>query len=152
MLMPVLRPALALYWRMTRGLTLGVRALVRDEEGRVLLIRHTYTPGWHFPGGGVEAGETAHDALARELAEEAAVELTAPARLFGVYHQAQLAGRDHVLLFQAVKWRSECLPAPNREIAEVAWWPLDALPEGVTRSTRARLAEVFEGAPVSAVW
>src|SRR6187200_446523 len=46
------------WFRLTRGMSLGVRALVRDENGRILLIRHSYAPGWLLPGGGVERGET----------------------------------------------------------------------------------------------
>ena len=52
------------YFRLARGLTLGVRAVVLNDRGEVFLIRHTYTPGWQFPGGGVEVGETLADALA----------------------------------------------------------------------------------------
>ncbi len=148
---PVARPLLALYWRMTRGLTLGVRCIVIDG-GRVLLVRHGYVPGWHFPGGGVEAGETAHDALARELREETGVELAGPAVLTGVHHHAGLAGRDHVLVFRADNWRAGPVPAPNREIAEVRWFPLDALPRDVSRATRARLDELRDGASPSPVW
>ena len=33
--------------------TMGVRTLVVDELGQILLIKHTYMPGSHFPGGGV---------------------------------------------------------------------------------------------------
>ena len=44
-----------------RPMTLGVRAIALDEAGRVFLVRHTYVPGFHLPGGAVERGETAID-------------------------------------------------------------------------------------------
>ena len=54
--------ALHTYFLLTRGLTIGVRAIVRTEDDKFLLVRHTYTPGWHFPGGGVEKARP-HNAL-----------------------------------------------------------------------------------------
>ena len=74
---PALRRVLHLYWRFARAMTLGVRALVIDEQGRVFLVKHSYVSGWHLPGGGVEAGETLSEALARELREEGNIEITA---------------------------------------------------------------------------
>ena len=51
------------YFALARGMTMGVRAACFDEAGRVFLVRHSYVPGWHLPGGGIERGETALDAI-----------------------------------------------------------------------------------------
>ncbi len=42
-----------LYWRFSRGLTLGVRGMAIDPEGRIFLIKHSYVPGWRPAGGGL---------------------------------------------------------------------------------------------------
>ncbi len=134
-----------LYWRFARGLTVGVRGLVLDRDGRVFLVRHGYTDGWHLPGGGVEPGETLRQALMRELAEEGNIELTGPAALHQVYFQTRYSNRDHVAVFVVREFRQSSAPVPNREIAESGFFALDALPEGTTAGTRARIAEVLHG-------
>ena len=67
------------WFRLSRPMTLGVRAIIENEAGEVLLVRHTYTKGLFFPGGGIERGETAGEALERELQEEAGDETSAEA-------------------------------------------------------------------------
>ena len=64
---PLIRRVLHAYWRFSRGLTVGVRAVIFDGEGRVFLVKHTYLAGWHLPGGGVETGEALLAALERCL-------------------------------------------------------------------------------------
>jgi ADP-ribose pyrophosphatase YjhB (NUDIX family) len=140
------------YWRFARGLTVGVRGLVLDGEGRVFLVRHTYTEGWHLPGGGVEPGETLREALARELAEEGHIEVTAPPELRGIYFQERYSNRDHIALFVVRGFRQTSLPQPNREIVESGFFPLAALPEGTTAGTRARIAEVLHGETIRERW
>src|SRR4051812_13764676 len=95
----VLRRGMQLYRTVFDAKTLGVRAAVFDTEGRVLLIRQRYARGWYFPGGGIEIGETAVDALSRELFEEARVELTGEPQLHGIFQNTTTTLRDHELLF-----------------------------------------------------
>jgi ADP-ribose pyrophosphatase YjhB (NUDIX family) len=149
---PALRRVLHFYWRFARGATLGVRGLVIDGDGRVLLVRHTYVYGWQLPGGGVETGETMLAALARELREEGNVGLTGAPVLHGVYFNRQASRRDHVALFIVREFEQRGAPVPNFEIAECGFFARDNLPAETTQGTRRRLAEVFDGAPVSEVW
>ncbi len=149
---PALRRLMHLYWRFARAMTLGVRALVIDEEGRIFLVKHSYVSGWHLPGGGVEAGETLTQALARELREEGNIELTAPPRLHGIFFNDRSSRRDHVALFVVRAFRQTAAPVPDREIREHGFFALDALPNDTTASTRARIIEALGGAPISERW
>jgi 8-oxo-dGTP pyrophosphatase MutT (NUDIX family) len=129
--------------RHRRGMTLGIRVAVFDDEGRVFLVKHSYVPGWHFPGGGVEPGETIRAALTRELMEEGGIRLDTPAELFGLYLSRPVAPRDHVAFFVGRKWTRIAAPkVPNMEIVACGFFLLDALPAGTTAGTRRRLAEI----------
>lgn len=141
----LIRPLVHVYWRATRGLTLGVRGVVLASDGAVLLVRHTYTKGWHLPGGGVERGETAGAALVREIREEAEVAVTGPLQLHGVYYNRKVGKRDHVLVFLVRAFEVLGAKARDREIAEARFFPPDSLPDGATGPTRRRIAEVLAG-------
>ncbi len=140
------------YWRFSRGTTLGARALVIDGQRRIFLVKHSYVDGWHLPGGGVETGETLLTALARELAEEANIQLTGPPELHGMFFNVRVSQRDHVALYIVREFRQDGPPTPNHEIIEHGFFARDALPPDTSRATRARLAEVFEGVAVSELW
>ncbi len=136
----------------SRAMTLGVRGLVVDPESRVLLVRHTYVPGLYLPGGGVERGETMLQALARELQEEGGVRLLGAPTLQGVYLNRNASPRDHVALYVVRDFHHDGPRAPDSEILEAAFFPLDALPQDTTPATRARIAEALAGEPVSPYW
>lgn len=148
---PFTRPLFFAYSRLSRGMTLGVRGVATDDQGRVLLVKHTYLAGWWLPGGGVDRGETTHDAVLRELREEAGLIASGPARLISIHSNERFFSGDHVLVF-AVEDYTLTERTSHGEIAEIGWFDPDDLPGDAHRSTRARLAEIFAGAPVDPAW
>lgn len=130
------------YFAVSRGMTLGVRAACFDDEGRVFLVRHSYLPGWYFPGGGLDRNETAVEGLVRELKEEGNLELTMPPALVQVYFNRGASRRDHVIFFRCDDVRQERPKRPDLEIAAAGFFALDELPEDTTPATRRRLAEL----------
>lgn len=141
-----------LVFRFTRPMTLGVRAVVLDDAGKVFLVRHSYVPGWHLPGGGVETGETLEEALHKELREEGNIAVTGAVELHGIFHNAHVSRRDHVAVYVVRAFRQTGPRRPDHEIVETGFFPLDGLPEGTTQGTRARLREVVERVPASPTW
>lgn len=149
---PLLRKVFHFYWRFARGMTLGVRAVVLDGENRVFLVKHSYVSGWHLPGGGVETGETFLESLRRELIEEGRIEMTGEPHLHGLFFNRRISPRDHVAVYVIRDYRQDRLPEPNREIVACGFFTAADLPEGTTRGTQARIAEVLDGAPLAQDW
>lgn len=132
-------------------MTLGVRAIVENERHEVVLVRHTYTPGLYFPGGGVEKAETTHTAIERELVEEAGVQLGSSAEMIGIFSNHANMPNDHVVLYRVRHWTS--VPIIDRgEIAEILWVDPHNPPEDTTPGTKRRLLEVYAGTPPSFYW
>jgi ADP-ribose pyrophosphatase YjhB (NUDIX family) len=149
---PFIRRLLHFYWRFSRGLTVGVRAVVVGSDGRIFLVKHSYVAGWHLPGGGVEPGETLATALARELREEGNIDLVEPARLFAIYFHRRASRRDHVAIYVVRSFDQSAPPKPNHEIIAHGFYAPNALPEGTTQSTRMRVAEVLDGRAPAEFW
>jgi ADP-ribose pyrophosphatase YjhB (NUDIX family) len=149
---PLLRRLFHLYWRLARGMTLGVRAVVLDDGDRVFLVRHSYVSGWYLPGGGVEVGETFLDALKRELIEEGCIEISGEPILHGLFFNRHVSHRDHVAVYVVRQFRQDRLPEPNHEIVACGFFETTALPEGTTPGTILRIREVLERAPRIETW
>jgi 8-oxo-dGTP pyrophosphatase MutT (NUDIX family) len=148
----IVRGGLQRYWRMSRGLTLGAQGCVLDAANRVLLVRHTYRPGWHFPGGGVEKGESVEAALIRELEEEAGIHIDGRPKLFGLYDHRHVFPGDHIALFVIRSWSQPRVPTPNREIAEQGFFAIEELPANISPPTLRRINEILGPGAPSEMW
>jgi ADP-ribose pyrophosphatase YjhB (NUDIX family) len=91
------------------------------------------------------------DALAKELREEGHLVARGEPELFHVYHNRNTSRRDHVLFFRVLVEQTSPR-SPDYEIAESGFFPLDALPEGVTEATLRRLKELAGEAEKSKFW
>ena len=127
----------AVVWWLSAKFNVGVAGLVRDDEGRVLLLRHTYRPGrpWGLPGGGLRPRETLEDCLRREMREETGLEVEVLQLLSGAAH------RDRKLvdmIFVCRLREGETLDnfRANAEVVEARFFGLDELPEGMSMGQR----------------
>jgi len=145
--------AARLYWWLRRPRTLGVRALVRDDAGRIALVRHTYADHWYLPGGGVKKGESFAAAALREVEEEIGLTGCAVERILGVYHSRREYKDDHIVLFVIRAPAGAAIEVHDaREIAETGWFALEALPADLSAATARRIAEYRAGTIGAGLW
>jgi 8-oxo-dGTP pyrophosphatase MutT (NUDIX family) len=111
----------------------SVAALVRDADGRVLLVRHV-EGRWQLPGGAVDPDERPDDAVRREAREEAGVELE-PGAVLGVFggpeYRVTYANGDDagwvVAVYAARIAAGTPAPADPDEIQDVGWFAPDEI-------------------------
>lgn len=102
----------------------GVHAVILNDDGRALQLKQTYGDRrWGLPGGGVEPGETIHQAIARECAEElgTSVEL---GPLTGVYYHSRVNAQ--VVIFRA-SLPEGCIINLSSEHSDYDWFCMEEL-------------------------
>jgi 8-oxo-dGTP diphosphatase len=108
-------------------------AILVDERGRVLLARRMNDPGaglWDLLGGFIEEGEEALAALHREIEEETGLEIE-PLGFLGAYPDRYGDEGIYTLnLYWTARITGGELALEADELAEVAWFAPDELPEG----------------------
>jgi 8-oxo-dGTP diphosphatase len=126
---------------------LGVNAVARTDDGKVLLIRRGDTGKWALPGGTVEWGETLRQTLPRELLEEAGVEQCEPGQLLGVYSAPERDPRFHaVTVVVSAKIGAPVRPPLNpMEVLEARLFDPDQLPEELSHGNKEMLLGALSG-------
>jgi 8-oxo-dGTP pyrophosphatase MutT (NUDIX family) len=113
------------------------------KDNKVLLVKHTYRPGWFFPGGGIKKGEPHHDAALRELREETGI-IANKVSLFGTYVYKGEGKYDNVICFLCKDFE-EGNRTEDTEIGEARWFDINDLPIDVFPGTERRIDEYRSG-------
>ncbi len=138
--------------RLLNTSTIGVKALIINQDKEVMLVEHTYMAGWHLPGGGLNPGELPKDAIIREVREETGLIVNQEPMLFAVYSTLIMGASDYPLLYVIKEF--SCAPSHTlcREIKQARWFALDNLPMDTTESTRLRIQEVLNALAPADHW
>ena len=115
----------------------GVRALIFNPQGELLLEKQAHFGSWALPHGCIDVGESAFDALKREVQEETGLTIL-EARPFGLYtdpkYSVTYPNGDQVqtfsVAFRVARWSGEPT-ADGDEVADLGFFPLDDLPEPI---------------------
>ena len=150
-IMQFLYRARRLLLRLTGWKTRGVKVMVFNQAGELLLVRHSYGRSDLFllPGGGIEARETPAAAAHRELREEVGLS-TDELKPFATYCSTSEGRKDEVHLFTATT--TGVPKADGVELEDACFFPLGALPKKVSPATLRRIAEYRGEKPVSPRW
>jgi 8-oxo-dGTP pyrophosphatase MutT (NUDIX family) len=138
--------------KMINAATLGARGIVINNDNEILLVEHTYTNGWHLPGGGVDYGESPSCAVIREIKEETGYKVTGTPELLGIYTSSVRGAADYPIIYVIKDFE----PIPNArksfEISRFDWFPIENLPEEIQPATKLRILEYLENKPTSEFW
>jgi 8-oxo-dGTP pyrophosphatase MutT (NUDIX family) len=120
-----------------------VRALLKNEEGKYLLVMHHKSDTWTTPGGHIDEGEPIHKALKREIKEEFNLkinflgeiydlgleyitELPTPIANYKIHYKSKKFGKvkkwEFIFHCEVKPWEAEHLKVQEEEIAEYKWF------------------------------
>jgi 8-oxo-dGTP pyrophosphatase MutT (NUDIX family) len=122
--------------------SIGAAAVIVDDDGKVLLVQHTYGRlNWELPGGGAEANESAAETAVREVREETGLQVSVE-RLTGIYYEPDSDMHHFVFICRRLD-ESETLRPDRIEISECRYWAPDALPRLMSDFTIRRIHDAI---------
>jgi 8-oxo-dGTP diphosphatase len=117
---------------MEKNVKVGVGVLVRDNEGKVILIKRTGSHGegtWAPPGGHVDFGESVIETGRREVREEAGIE-AGDLKVLGFTEDFfESEDRHYITIWLQGLWLSGKLKESDREFTEIGLFGMEDLPK-----------------------
>jgi 8-oxo-dGTP diphosphatase len=120
--------------------TVGALAVIERSDGRLLLVRHSYRPGWGLPGGFLKRGESPDDGARREVCEEIGLPIEL---VSGPVAVVSPRWRSVDLIYRARPAPDadpDAVAAASAEILETGWFSPTDLPRLQAEATDAMVA------------
>ena len=136
------------WWRLRKPQTLGVKVLVRNSGGEVLLVKPAYAATWQIPGGGVNKFEHPRDAGIRELYEETQIRLSPDKLALGEVFVSKHEGKSDCVIYYEGTSDSSSPKADGVEVVEARFFSPSALPPNTSSSVHQRL----QGHSINGIW
>jgi 8-oxo-dGTP pyrophosphatase MutT (NUDIX family) len=122
----------------------GVRVILM-RDGRVVLIRHWFSPGiWTLPGGGIHKNETPNEAGKREIREEIGYTIRTFGGAVGVY-QGRMGRKDSVIVLYTDDFEGSMRFVPNMEVMDRGLFEVEHLPLDISPANRRRIQAYAAG-------
>lgn len=137
-----------LWWKIAKPQTLGVKVLVRNARGEILLVKPVYASTWQIPGGGVERYEHPADASAREIREETGIVVASATLALEDVFISKHEGKSDCVILYSTQTGDPVPQADGTEISESKFFSPGELPPNVAGSVHRRLA----GESVNGTW
>jgi ADP-ribose pyrophosphatase YjhB (NUDIX family) len=110
------------YWKIAHPTTHGTLVALWNR-GEILLVRNSYVRFYSLPGGYLRKGESARQAVLRELSEEVGVSARDEDLTFELEETHEWEGKlDHVQIFGVELAERPTIAVDQREVVEAAWW------------------------------
>ncbi|MCG8350255.1 MAG: NUDIX hydrolase [Chloroflexales bacterium] len=123
---------------------LGAAAVILNDAGHILLVKHTYGRlNWELPGGYAEVGESIIATAIREVREETGLHIRV-LHTTGAYYDPERDMHHFVFCCQPLDLTATLQPAAG-EISACAFWPVTALPRPISNFTVQRITDAIAG-------
>lgn len=149
-ILKIIQPIRRLYWWVVRPTTRGVRAIVINSVGQILLVRHKYQEGWFLPGGKANKNEKDEEALKRELWEEAGIDGILKLEKLGEYNNTFEYKKDTIAVFVVSSFTQK--PKTHFELEEKKFFDSSLLPDKTSPGTRRRIEEWLGKITINNQW